>query len=58
MKTKVSALIARYSKDKRSYFYAWLEEIAGKMINDGMLYYTGKNIKEYRNVIEKEINVF
>ncbi len=58
LKTKVSTLIATYSKEKKNYFYVWLEGIAGKMFNDGMLYYTGKNIKEYRNVMEKEINVF
>ena len=58
LKAKVSALVAAYSKEKKNLFYLWMEGAFGKMLDAGMLYYTGKNIKEYRNVIEKEMNCF
>ena len=58
LKAKVSKLIASYSEEKKSQFYIWLEGTVGKMLNAGMLYYTGNNIKEYRNVIGKEMKCF
>lgn len=58
LKTKVGEMAASFSKEKRNQFYIWLEGTVGKMMDAGMLYYTEKNIKEYRNVIEKEINCF
>lgn len=58
LKTKVSMLIESLNEEKKYNFYVWLEETVGKMLNAGMLYYTRKNIKEYRNVIEKEIVCF
>lgn len=58
LKAKVSALTATFSREKRNQFYAWLEGTVGKMLDVGMLYYTEININEYRNVIEKEMQVF
>lgn len=55
LKVKVSTLI---SEEKKNHFYIWLEETVGKMLNAGMLYYTNKNINEYKNVIEKELICF
>lgn len=57
LKTKVGEMTAAFSKEKNQ-FYVWLEGTVGKMLDAGMLYYTEKSIKEYRNVIEKEINCF
>ena len=51
-------LIVPYSEDKKKNFYIWLEATVGKMLNAGMLYYTGENIKKYRNVIGKELRCF
>ena len=58
LKAKVSLLIATYSEVKKNQFYIWLEETFGKMLDVGMLYYTEENIKEYKNVIEKELKCF
>ena len=58
LKAKVSALISTYSGEKKNQFYPWLEGTVEKMLDAGMLYYTEKNIKEYSNVIEKELNCF
>lgn len=58
LKTKVSTLIATYSEEKKKQFYIWLEGTAVKMLETGMLYYTGENIKAFRNVIEKELKCF
>lgn len=55
LKAKVSTLI---SQEKKNYFYIWLEGTIGKMLNAGMLYYTGQNIKEYRNMFGKELKCF
>ena len=58
LKAKVNALIATYNEEKKNQFYAWLEGTVVKMLNAGMLYYTGENIKQCRNVIEKEMKCF
>ena len=58
LKAKVSVLIVPFNEEKKNLFYAWLEGTVGKMLGNGMLYYTGKNIKEYRNVIIKEMHCF
>ena len=51
-------MIATYNEEKKNQFYAWLEGTVVKMLNAGMLYYTGENIKQCRNVIEKEMKCF
>ncbi len=58
LKEKVSALIVPFNKEKKNLFYSWLEGTVGKMMRNGMMYYTGKNIKEYRRVIIKEMICF
>lgn len=58
LKAKVGAIIASNDEGKKNYFYAWLEGTVRKMLNAGLLYYTGKNIKEYKNTIKKEMNCF
>lgn len=58
LQKKVSTLIAMYSEEKKNQFYIWLEGTAVKMLETGMLYYTGENIKAFRNVIEKELKCF
>lgn len=58
LKAKVSVMTEALCKEKKEQFYIWLEGTVGKMLDAGMLYYTGKTIKEYRNVIEKEIKCF
>ena len=58
LKTKVSTLIATYSEEKKNQFYRWLEGTVEKMMDTGMLYYTGENINKYRNIIEKELICF
>lgn len=63
---KISYSIGQYLKakinwrnrEKEEQFYTLLEGAAGKMIDAGMLYYTGRNIKEFRNIIAKEMNCF
>lgn len=58
LKAKVSALIATYSEEEKNQFFIWLEGTVKKMLEVGMLYYTGENIKNYKNVIEKEMKCF
>ena len=58
LQAKVSALIATYNEKRKNHFFIWLEGTGKKMLEAGMLYYTGKNIKEYKNVIEKEMQCF
>ncbi len=58
LKAKVSLLTAAFSTEKKKCLYVWLEGTVGKMLDAGMLYYTRQNIKEYRNVLEKEIICF
>ena len=58
LKAKVGSLIAAYSKEKKNQFVSWLEGAVEKMLDAGMLYYSEKNIKEYRNIIEKEMKCF
>ena len=58
MRTKVDNLTARFNEEKKCQFYVWMEQTVGKMMDAGMLYYTGRNINEYKNVIEKEIKCF
>ncbi len=58
LKAKVIKSIVGSNKEKKNQFYLYLEEAFDKMLGAGMLYYTGKSIKEYRNVIEKEMKCF
>lgn len=39
-------------------FYQWWEMAIGKMISNGMFYYTGKNLKYFKNILDKEILCF
>lgn len=58
LKAKVRALTVTFGEEEQKHFYIWLEQTAGKMIEKGMLYYTGKDISEYSKVIERELNCF
>lgn len=39
-------------------FYEWWESAFYKMMNVGMFYYSGKNIRDFRKILDKEINCF
>lgn len=39
-------------------FYQWWEMAIEKMISNGMFYYTGKNIKYFKNILDKEVLCF
>lgn len=43
---------------ERKGFYQWWESAVGEMMDCGMFYYTGENVQNYRNIIEKEIYCF
>lgn len=58
LKAKMGTLIAMNNAEKQDQFYKWMEDTVGKMLKAGMLYYTEKNIKDYKNVIEKELKCF
>ena len=58
LKAKMIAMITTYSEKKKNQFYIWLEGTVEKMLDAGVLCYTGKNNKGYSNVIEKEVNCF
>ena len=58
LKAKMNALLITLCEAKKKYFWIWLEETVGKMMDEGMFYYTDKNIKEYKYLLEKELNCF
>ncbi|WP_375146920.1 pentapeptide repeat-containing protein [Bacteroides acidifaciens] len=43
---------------KWNIFYQWWESAIEKMISNGMFYYTGGNIQQYKNIMDKEILCF
>lgn len=43
---------------KRPYFYQWWERAVEKMMDKGMFYFSGKNIRCFENIIDKEIQCF
>ena len=47
-----------FDNSKRQRFYPWFEEVVVKMMNNGMFYYTEKNIQDYKNIIINESQCF
>ena len=58
LKAKICTFMDGSSETMKEFFYLWLEGVVSKMLDAGMLYYTGKSIKEYKNIIFKEITCF
>lgn len=58
LKAKINIMTSVFSKEKKNRFYIWLEGTVEKMLDNGMLYYTGENIKKYKKVIVKEMKIF
>ncbi len=46
------------SDEKKGRFYNWWESAIDKMMENGMFYYTDKNMHNYRRIITKEANCF
>jgi len=44
--------------EKGERFYQWWEGAVEKLMNNGMFYYTGGNIQQYKNILDKEILCF
>ena len=55
---KCMKLYDKLGNEKKGIFYPWWESAVGKMLANGMFYYTKRNIQELRNVIEKEGRCF
>lgn len=55
---KILKLYSRLENEKKKRFYQWWETIVGKMISYGMFYYTGGNVRDYKNIIVKETQCF
>lgn len=46
-------LYNRMDYKKKESFYQWWENVIEKMIGNGMFYYSGKNIQNLKNIIDK-----
>lgn len=55
---KLLKLYNRLSIRKRECFYQWWENAIDYMMGYGMFYYTSSNIKDYKAIIDKEIQCF
>lgn len=55
---KISNLYNKLSNEKRCQFYNWWEGAIDKMMENGMFYYTDKNMHHYRNIVAEEANCF
>lgn len=55
---KISRLLNQMCVEKKKQFYDWWESTIAKMIEDGMFFYTNKNISCYKNIMSKECQCF
>lgn len=55
---KLLKLYSGFDIRKGDYFYQWWEEAVEKMIDNGMFYYAGGNIQDYKSIIDEEICCF
>lgn len=55
---KILKLFNRLEPEKKKRFYYWWEKVVNKMMEMGMFFYTEKNMMEYKNILEKEVNCF
>lgn len=55
---KIIKFYKKMDDEKKQRFYLWWESTVDKMMDTGMFYYTNRNIHEYKDIIEKEINCF
>lgn len=55
---KIIKLYKKMNPEKKQRFYLWWENTVDKMMEVGMFYYTDRNIHDYKNIIDKEINCF
>lgn len=55
---KIMKLYNKMDYDNKKDFYLWWETAVGKMVVNGMFYYSGKNIQYLKNIIDKEIRCF
>lgn len=56
--TKMLRLYNGMDHEKKKRFLLWWEMSVGIMMDTGMFYYTKRNIQDYRNIINREINCF
>lgn len=55
---KIFKIYNKLNNEKKARFYLWWEEAIRKMMDYGMFYYTGNNIQNYKDIIEKEAQCF
>lgn len=55
---KILKLYDNLNNEKKQVFYQWWENAVGNMMNDGMFYYTKKNIQNLGDVMRKELQCF
>lgn len=55
---KCMKLYEKLCDEKKWCFYLWWENAVGKMIENGMFYYTKRNIQDFKNIIKKEGRCF
>ncbi len=55
---KIMKIFSQLSLEKKNIFYDWWESSVGKMLANGMFYYTDKNVNYYKNIISKECQCF
>lgn len=55
---KCIKLYDRLNADKKQYFYQWWENAIDKMLDNGLFYYTKRNIQDYKNIIKMEGRCF
>lgn len=58
LQLKILKIYNSFDCEKKGKFYEWWEETFDKMISNGMFYYTKGYIKDYKNIIDKEIKCF
>ena len=55
---KITKLYLQLDLKKQEIFYNWWEQAVSKMMKNGMLYFSGENLRDLPNVIESDIQCF
>lgn len=55
---KLLKFYTKLDAKRKDFFYQWWEESVEKMMDNGMFYYTGGYIQEYKSIIDKETICF
>ena len=58
LKVKMKKYIIQHHKNDVDMFYNWWENAFKKMLDNGMFYYTDKNIDSFKNIIFEEVICF